>query len=94
VPRCHTALSDLEVVHVETQGKLWHIRYPVQAWKALRDGGDDAAETMLGDTAVAVHPDDERYRDLHGRTVLLPLMNREIPVICDTLADPSLARAW
>jgi valyl-tRNA synthetase len=88
-PRCHTALSDLEVVHVETQGKLWHIRYPVQGLEGRYvTVATTRPETMLGDTAVAVHPDDERYRDLHGRTVLLPLMNREIPVICDTLADP------
>ena len=88
-PRCHTALSDLEVVHVETQGKLWHIRYPVQGLEGRYvTVATTRPETMLGDTAVAVHPDDERYRDLHGRTVLLPLVRREIPVICDTLADP------
>ncbi len=88
-PRCHTALSDLEVVHEESQGKLWHIRYPVVGLEGRSVVvATTRPETMLGDTAVAVNPNDERYADLHGRTVLLPLMNREIPVICDTLADP------
>ncbi|MGO9240883.1 MAG: valine--tRNA ligase [Bryobacteraceae bacterium] len=88
-PRCHTALSDLEVVHEEAPGKLWHIRYPVLGLEGRSVVvATTRPETMLGDTAVAVNPDDERYADLHGRTVLLPLMDREIPVICDTLADP------
>ncbi|MGD0580987.1 MAG: valine--tRNA ligase, partial [Bryobacteraceae bacterium] len=88
-PRCHTALSDLEVAHEEAPGKLWHIRYPVKGLEGRYvTVATTRPETMLGDTAVAIHPEDERYRDLHGRTVTLPLMNREIPVICDTLADP------
>jgi valyl-tRNA synthetase len=88
-PRCQTALSDLEVVHVESQGKLWHIRYPVKDMPGrYLTVATTRPETMLGDTAVAIHPDDERYLDLHGKSVILPLMNREIPVICDTLADP------
>jgi len=88
-PRCHTAISDLEVSHSDVQGHLWHIRYPV---KGLTDRYVTVAttrpETMLGDTAVAVNPKDPRYFDLHGRTVELPLMNREIPIILDDLADP------
>jgi valyl-tRNA synthetase len=87
-PRCQTAISDLEVTHEEQKGHLWEIRYPV-----LNASGKDSGEfitvattrpeTMLGDTAVAVHPDDERYKHLHGKKLCLPLMNREIPVITD-----------
>jgi valyl-tRNA synthetase len=89
-PRCHTALSDLEVVHEESQGNLWHIRYPVKD----RPGqfvivATTRPETMLGDTAVCVNPGDARYFDLHGQSVVLPLLNREIPVVCDELADPA-----
>jgi len=86
-PRCATGLSDLEVEHVEHNGHLWHIRYPGA------DGGPGVVvattrpETMLGDTAVAVHPDDERYRDLVGSAVTLPLMEREIPIIADDYID-------
>jgi len=90
-PRCQTAISDLEVVHLERPGKLWHIRYPIVDPLA---GGQEflvvattRPETMLGDTAVAVHPDDERYHHLVGMRVLLPLMDREIPVIADTYVD-------
>src|ERR1051326_2395037 len=87
-PRCHTAISDLEVDHQETQGHLWHIRYPVkESFKSLVVA-TTRPETMLGDTAVAVNARDKRYADLQGRTVTLPLMNREIPVIFDDLADP------
>ncbi len=88
-PRCRTALSDLEVKTHASEGSLWHIRYPVND-----TGGrylvvaTTRPETMLGDTAVAVNPKDTRYFDLHGRTVQLPLMNREIPIILDELADP------
>jgi len=83
-PSCHTALSDLEVEHEEKKGSLWHIKYPVKD----RPGkfltvATTRPETMLGDTAVAIHPDDPRYQDLHGGTVLLPLVNREIPIILD-----------
>jgi len=87
-PRCHTALSDLEVVHEEHQGHLWHIRYPVTGSKDYLVVATTRPETMLGDTAVAVNPEDERYRHLHGKTVTLPLMNREIPIILDEVADP------
>ncbi|HNY41289.1 MAG TPA: valine--tRNA ligase [Bryobacteraceae bacterium] len=88
-PRCHTALSDLEVVHDDTDGNLWHIRYPVTGVDGrFLTVATTRPETMLGDTAVAINPKDERYADLHGRSVILPLMNREIPIILDELADP------
>ncbi|MDD5556749.1 MAG: valine--tRNA ligase [bacterium] len=87
-PRCHTALSDEEVEHEEHDGRLWHIRYPF----AGRDGHVTVAttrpETMLGDTAVAVHPADERYRGIVGAAVRLPVVGREIPVIADEFVDP------
>jgi valyl-tRNA synthetase len=83
-PSCQTAISDLEVVHEEVLGKLWEIRYPVV-------GSPDEyltiattrPETLLGDVAVAIHPEDERYLHLHGRKLLLPLVNREIPIVLD-----------
>ncbi len=87
-PRCQTAISDLEVVHNERTGNLWFIRYPVAG--SLQEYlvvATTRPETMLGDTAVAVHPEDERYRHLVGRKLLLPLMNREIPIIADTYVD-------
>ena len=84
-PRCQTAISDLEVVHNERTGNLWFIRYPLtgspQEYLVV---ATTRPETMLGDTAVAVHPEDERYRHLVGRKAMLPLMNREIPIIADT----------
>ena len=86
-PRCMTALSDLEVVHQERQGHLWHIRYPLAGSAEFLVVATTRPETMLGDTAVAVHPDDERYRHLAGKTILLPLMNREIPIIADDYVD-------
>jgi valyl-tRNA synthetase len=86
-PRCLTAISDLEVVHNERVGSLWYIRYPVAGTKEHVVVATTRPETMLGDTAVAVHPDDERYQHLIGKKVLLPLANREIPVIADTSVD-------
>jgi valyl-tRNA synthetase len=86
-PRCMTALSDLEVVHQERQGHLWHIRYPVAGSTESLVVATTRPETMLGDSAVAVHPDDERYRTLVGKKVLPPLMNREIPIIADSYVD-------
>jgi len=87
-PRCQTAISDLEVVHVEQKGHLWEIRYPV-----LGEDGKDSGEfitvattrpeTMLGDVAVAIHPEDERYLRLHGKKLRLPLVGREIPIVLD-----------
>ena len=86
-PRCMTALSDLEVVHQERQGHLWHIRYPLAGSAESLVVATTRPETMLGDTAVAVHPEDERYRHLVGKKILLPLMNREIPIIADAYVD-------
>jgi len=86
-PRCMTALSDLEVVHKESAGHLWHIRYPLVGSTESLVVATTRPETLLGDTAVAVHPEDDRYRGLIGRKVLLPLMNREIPIIADEFVD-------
>ena len=87
-PTCNTALSDLEVKHEESAGHLWHIRYPVVGMDRYLVVATTRPETMLGDTAVAINAKDARYFDLHGKTVMLPLMDREIPVILDDLADP------
>lgn len=87
-PRCHTALSDLEVVRDETQGNLWRIRYPVVGMDCYIVVATTRPETMLGDAAVAVNPNDARYGAFHGRSVRLPLVNREIPIVLDELADP------
>src|SRR5579862_1741256 len=86
-PRCQTAISDLEVVHHERAGEIWNIRYPIAGSKEFLVVATTRPETMLGDTAVAVHPDDERYQRFIGKTVILPLMNREIPIIADTYVD-------
>src|SRR6202162_3958505 len=80
-PRCETAISDLEVKHEDVQGKLYEIRYPVIGTDEFITVATTRPETMLGDTAVAVNEKDERYKHLHGKKVLLPLMNREIPII-------------
>jgi len=87
-PRCETAISDLEVKHEDVAGKLWEIRYPVVGTNEFITLATTRPETMLGDTAIAVNPKDERYMHLHGKKVLLPLMNREIPIITDELAQP------
>src|SRR5579864_8789000 len=87
-PRCETAISDLEVKHEEVPGKLWEIRYPVIGTGEFITVATTRPETMLGDTAIAVNAKDERYTHLHGKKVLLPLMNREIPIITDELAQP------
>jgi len=81
-PGCNTAISDLETVHEETAGHMWHIRYGPLVVATTRP------ETMMGDTAVAINALDERYTALHGTTVTLPLMNREIPIILDDIANP------
>jgi len=88
-PKLQTAISDLEVVPTEIDGHLWHFRYPLEG----TDGGfitvaTTRPETMLGDTAVAVHPDDPRYRHLHGARVRLPIVGRSIPIIADSYSDP------
>ena len=86
-PRCHTALSDLEVEHEDKRGHLWHLRYPVVGTNHYLVVATTRPETMLGDTAVAVHPEDERYQGLIGRKILLPLLNREIPIVADDYVD-------
>ena len=86
-PQCRTAISDLETVHEERQGHLWHIRYPIVGTKEYVVVATTRPETMLGDTAVAVHPSDPRYQHLIGKMVLLPLMNREIPIVDDFVVD-------
>ena len=93
-PRCLTSLSDEEAEHHDTDGKLYHIAYPVTSVHARDAGGrivvaTTRPETMLADVAVAVNPNDERYTDLVGRTVLLPLANVEIPIIADEYSDPT-----
>ena len=85
--RCRTALSDLEVVHTEQQGKLYHIRYPAVEGDHLVTVATTRPETMLGDTAVAVHPEDDRYRAVVGRRLRLPVIGRELPVIADAVVD-------
>ena len=87
-PRCETAISDLEVKHEDSAGKLYEIRYPVVGTQEFITVATTRPETMLGDTAVAVNAKDERYTHLHGKKVLLPLMKREIPIILDELANP------
>jgi valyl-tRNA synthetase len=86
-PRCSTAISDLEVEYEPADGFLWHLRYPVKNSSDFVVVATTRPETMLGDTAVAVHPDDGRYLGLQGKTVVLPLMNREIPVVADSFVS-------
>src|SRR3954465_10366984 len=88
-PRLQTAVSDLEVQNIEMKGHLWYIRYPIEdAPGQFITVATTRPETMLGDTAVAVHPSDERYRDLIGKRAILPLANRPIPIIADEYTDP------
>ena len=94
-PKLLTAISDLEVIQVETKGHLWHLRYPIEG-KAFNPEDRSTfivvattrPETMLGDVAVAVHPDDERYKALVGKNAILPLVGRKIPIIADEYSDP------
>jgi valyl-tRNA synthetase len=87
-PRCRTALSDEEVDHVETQGTLYFIRYPIEGGDKSVTVATTRPETMLGDTAVAVNPKDRRYSKLIGKSAVLPLVRREIPIIADEMVDP------
>lgn len=94
-PKLLTAISDLEVQQVEVKGNLWYLRYPLEGKTFSPDDptsfivvATTRPETMLGDTAVAVHPDDERYQHLIGKRVVLPLVGREIPIVADTYSDP------
>jgi valyl-tRNA synthetase len=86
-PSCQTTISEAEVEHVEKNGHFYHIEYPVKGEDRRLRLATTRPETMLGDTAVAVHPDDERYADLVGKTVILPLVGREIPIIADHYVD-------
>ncbi|BBA34238.1 valyl-tRNA synthetase [Methylocaldum marinum] len=88
-PKLHTAISDLEVQSEEEKGSLWHFRYPLADGSGWLVVATTRPETMLGDTAVAVHPEDERYKHLLGKTIQLPITNREIPVIADDYVDPA-----
>ncbi|MFP6609848.1 MAG: valine--tRNA ligase [Deltaproteobacteria bacterium] len=85
--RCRTALSDIEVEHEDRAGQLWHLRYPLADGSGSVSVATTRPETMLGDTAVAVHPDDERYSSLAGAEVVVPVVERRIPVIADTWVD-------
>ncbi len=87
-PKFLTAISDLEVVNKEVKGSMWHFRYPLTDGSGHIIVATTRPETMLGDTGVAVHPDDDRYKDLIGKTVTLPLVGREIPIVADSYADP------
>jgi valyl-tRNA synthetase len=86
-PRCATAISDIEVEYVERDSHLWHIRYPFADGSGFVTVATTRPETMLGDTAVAVNPEDDRYKSLVGKTIILPLMGREIPLIADSYAS-------
>ena len=86
-PVCKTSLSDAEVEHEEQDGHFWHIKYPIVGTDRFLEIATTRPETMLGDTAIAVHPDDERYKDIVGKMVLLPLVNKEIPVVADYYVD-------
>jgi valyl-tRNA synthetase len=88
-PGCQTAISDVETVHEAVEGHLWHIRYRVSNSDEFLTVATTRPETMLGDTALTVHPDDERYKHLHGKTAILPIMNRVIPILPDTMVDPA-----
>ena len=86
-PVCQTSISDAEVVYEDQAGFFWHINYPIVGTDQCIEIATTRPETMLGDTAIAVHPDDERYKDLIGKMVLLPIVNREIPIVADTYVD-------
>ncbi len=93
-PSCQTALSDLEVAHEDTQGSLWHIRYPLADGSGSITVATTRPETMLGDTAVAMHPEDPRVATLPGKTLRLPLTDREIPIVLDTMVDPKFGSGF
>ncbi len=86
-PCCGTSISDAEVTYEEKQGNFWHLLYPVKETGEMLELATTRPETMLGDTAVAINPEDERYAHLHGCHVVLPLLNKEIPIVCDEHAD-------
>ncbi len=86
-PRCHTTISDIEVEHIESEGKLYYIKYPLQDGEGYLTVATTRPETMLGDTGVAVNPADERYRDYIGKNLILPILGRVIPVVADDYVD-------
>lgn len=87
-PHCHTSISDAEVEYEDQAGSFWHLRYPFKDGSGYLELATTRPETLLGDTAVAVNPDDERYKDLIGKTLILPIVHREIPVIADSYVEP------
>jgi valyl-tRNA synthetase len=87
-PKLKTAISDLEVVQVETKGHLWHIKYPIEGSEEFIIVATTRPETMLGDVAVAVHPENERLKHLIGKTAIVPLVDRHVPIVADEYADP------
>ena len=87
-PHCKTSISDAEVEYTEQDGFFWHLRYPLTDGSGFIELATTRPETLLGDTAVAVHPDDERYKDMVGKTLTLPLVGREIPIVADSYVDP------
>lgn len=86
-PQCKTSISDAEVDHEEQAGHFWHIKYPIVGTDQFLEIATTRPETMLGDAAIAVHPDDKRYADIVGKSVLLPLMNKEIPIVADSYVE-------
>ena len=86
-PVCKTSLSDAEVEHEEQAGYFWHIKYPIVGTERFLEIATTRPETLLGDTAIAVHPDDDRYKDIVGKNVILPLVGREIPIVADAYVD-------
>ena len=86
-PVCQTSISDAEVEYEDQAGHFWHINYPIVGTDKCIEIATTRPETMLGDTAIAVHPDDERYKDLVGKMVLLPIVNKEIPIVADSYVD-------
>ena len=88
-PSCNTALSDIEVEHETEAGHLWHLRYAFEDGEGYVEIATTRPETMFGDTGIAVHPDDARYKDLVGRNVILPIVNRPIPIFADEYVDPA-----
>ena len=88
-PHCTTAISDIEVEHETEEGHLWHLRYPIEGTDDYVEIATTRPETMFGDTGVAVHPDDERYKHLVGKTLILPVVERRIPLFADAYVDPA-----
>ncbi len=86
-PTCQTTISDAEVEHEDKQGGFWHIKYPIKGTDRFLEFATTRPETMLGDTAIAVHPDDDRYKDVVGKVCIVPFVDREIPIIADTYVD-------